>query len=430
MNPLNKRQWRERALVRSPEGYPLQARRLISSPLHYISAAIIAIAALSLVISAVISAPIRSVSLHPAKSSFAAPEKSQTLANQYVEVRSIPDDSLAPAPLLVQGLLVTTTTIDQTSIISASDPDTGEEIWSYSRDLPLCAVTEAWDDIVAIYRNGAGCGDVVSLKAATGTYSSTRSSSAPMDVSALVSNDRVGYISPARIDLWRSDLVRTIEYGLDPTPHEPELQPHPGCTIISAQTRVKKLALIEQCEDRIWLRILSTEPEESRSPQVDAEYELTGTNPAVVGITEETAAVYIEQPEPHYLRFTLEAKLVADSVIDPIQQTGPGPTTAVISNDLQHHIAWFDGRRLYILHPLTLDIDYVVDDASGLPADLGSYILYPTAEGFAAVESADGNPVRKIQIAGGVGSSPGALGVAGRSIVLKSRGKVRIYQPA
>lgn len=151
-------------------------------------------------------------------------------------------------------------------VLTATNAD-GSTAWTYTRsDADLCSLSTAWGKVVATYRTGVGCGDTVAINAATGEYDSTRSAINSPDVVPVQSNDRVGTVSAGRIDLWRSDLVRTVEYGEVEAKQEAQKQPHEECTISSALTRTENLALTESCPEELhttWLRFQNTTPEDS-----------------------------------------------------------------------------------------------------------------------------------------------------------------------
>ena len=139
-------------------------------------------------------------------------------------------------PLVIDGLVVA----HDAHTVRALDPADGTEVWSYTRDLPLCSLGAAWGRVVTTWRAANGCGDVVSIDAGTGQYHRTRSAVSPDEVVAVNSNDRVGTVGAERLELWRSDLVRTVEYGTvegirnrtcSPTPGaaSPAHSPVPNC---------------------------------------------------------------------------------------------------------------------------------------------------------------------------------------------------------
>src|SRR5699024_4540537 len=146
-------------------------------------------------------------------------------------------------PVVSEGLVIS----NDDHAVTAANPD-GSTAWTYSRDnVEICCLATAWGGAVVSFRNGRRCADVGSIGAATGEYADTRSANNSDKVLALSSNDRVGTVSSERVELWRSDLVRTVEYGDVEAKQEPDLQPHEDCTINSALTRTELLVVSESC---------------------------------------------------------------------------------------------------------------------------------------------------------------------------------------
>src|SRR5699024_5208339 len=167
----------------------------------------------------------------------------------------------------VQGLLIS----NDAHSITAHNPD-GSVAWTYSRDnVEICSLSTAWNRVVTTFRTGRGCGDVVSIDALTGEYADTRSATNSDEVSSISPNARLGTVSSDRVDVCRSDSVRTVEYGDVDAKQEPNLQPYEDCTINSALTRTELLVLSESCPgDNVidHLRFQTTTPEDSREPEV------------------------------------------------------------------------------------------------------------------------------------------------------------------
>ena len=217
---------------------------------------------------AVITAPIHKAELTPAVnvSTDAEPELLDAIPDSLTESFSVPNTLMPGQSRAVssKGLLISY----EGDTLVATD-SAGNTVWSYERrDADLCSLGTAWNKVVATYRTGVGCGDVVALHAANGEYADTRSARSADEVVPITSNDRVGTVSTGRVELWRSDLVRTVEYGDVDAKQEPNMQPHEDCSITSALTRTESLAVTESCPDSpdsTWLRIQEATPEDSLS---------------------------------------------------------------------------------------------------------------------------------------------------------------------
>ncbi|MCS4535828.1 hypothetical protein [Corynebacterium sp. HS2168-gen11] len=376
------------------------------------------------------SAPIRQSHLVPAATAFVEYPAATKAQAAYTEAARYPGDFSNANPVVAGGLVMTVENTDQGSRLQAHHPLTGEVVWEYSRNYQLCSLGTAWDTVVATYRTGVGCGDVVALRANTGQYAYTRSANAPSEALNLESNDRVGTIAPQRLELWRSDLVRTIEYGEVEAKQEPNMQPHEDCTITSAWTRSEDLALTEICDGSLWLRQLQTSPEDSRKPEIAHETELAPQS-VVIALSADAVAVYSPGPTPTISRYSTAGELLGSIEV----ASAPAVTTAedavfiAHGGDLPHHITWFDGVRLYILHPLTLEIEHVLDDAVGSPVAVGAEFAYPTAAGIAMASWDTGEKSREIPLDRGGYHGPIGLKLAGDAFVEKQGTTVVTYLP-
>ncbi|AGF71776.1 hypothetical protein A605_03825 [Corynebacterium halotolerans YIM 70093 = DSM 44683] len=322
------------------------------------------------------------------------------------------------SPATAEGLVIT----NDGTTVTATD-QAGESVWSYGRDREICSVGTAWNKVVVTYRSNAGCGDVVALSAATGGYSATRSAIASEEVVPVTSNDRVGTVSTERVELWRSDLVRTVEYGEVEAKQEAGMQPNEDCAITSALTRTDLLAVSEDCpgdEGVTRLRLQEANPEDSREPEIIRDIAVEGDDARLVAVGQEAATVYVPGPEPTLVSYDadgLETERRPVAPAPPAEETAL-PFTAATA-DLPHHMTWFDGERLYLFTPAELTVDHVFEDALGTGVAVGGRLLYPTAEGIAVANWESGMVERVIPVdrAGHTGGV--SLGLAGGTVVEK-----------
>lgn len=323
-------------------------------------------------------------------------------------------------PLVAAGLVIT----NDTRTVRATNQD-GSEAWSYSRkNDDICSLGTAWNKVVVTYRTGVGCGDVVSIDAATGQYANTRSAINSEDVVSVTSNDRIGTVSTDRIDLWRSDLVRTVEYGDVEAPQESDMQPNADCTISSALTRTENVALTESCpnESGTWMRLMKATPEDSRKPEITTNVQLPEDGARLVAIGQEAATAYVPGPTPALRSFDKTGTETATRTVAESPAVTEGTTPfAPATADLPHHMTWFDGTRLYLFTPTELKVDRVFEDAIGTPVAVGERMLMPTKEGIAVVDWTTGETERTIPVDRGGYSGPVYLAMAGTTIV-ESRG--------
>jgi len=395
----------------------------MSAPLRRTRGDLVATAAIAAVSLAAVAgvwatAPIRDAELTPAAEPVAAAPP----------LTSVPP-SLSPAwsrvdapvpgvhrPVIVDGVILTTAGTTVTAVDQA-----GQTLWTYERDREICSLGAAWGEAVITYRGEAGCGDVVSVDARSGTYDDTRSAIAPDEVVALSSNDRVGTVGAERVELWRSDLVRTVEYGQVEGRQEPGLQPNPDCSISSALTRTSLLAVTETCrEDHgSWLRFQAADPEESRKPEITGEVLLDDAGARLVAVAEDAVAVYLPGDRPELVSFHEDGTELHRRPVAPAPLVDGEALFSPVTADLPHHMTWFDGEQLYLLGPSDLAVRHVLEDAVGTGVAVGDQLLVPTAQGLAVVDWVSGETTSTIPVDRGDHDGAVTLGVAGGTIVEK-----------
>ncbi|MDO4686422.1 MAG: hypothetical protein Q4A92_07710 [Corynebacterium sp.] len=310
-------------------------------------------------------------------------------------------------PVMIDGVVATA----EGGTVTGRDPATGEAIWTYTRDLEVCSLAASFHSIVATYRNSAGCGDVTAISATSGKYHATRSAGAPSQVWPLSSNDAVGTYNDERLELWRSDLVRTVEYGDKPIKAEPNLQPHEDCTIQSAGTRKDLVAVVETCPEEM-LRYQERVPKDSREPKITRDITIPGTGAQIVAIGQTGAAVYVAKPTPRILSYTTEHPLVFEVAEASL------PDSRDMA-DLPHHMTWFDGQRLYLFKPEDLSITHTFDHALGTGTAVGDRLLFPVKEGIAVANWRSGEIENTIPVDRGTYSGTVTVALAGDTLIEK-----------
>lgn len=362
-----------------------------------------------------LTSPVRSSHLTPADTEHVAAAPLEAVPDALVESWSLPDVLLPGVhqPVISEGLVVT----NNGQRVFAVDPSpTGGVVWDYERDLELCSLGTAWGRVVTTWRAGNGCGDVVSIDASTGRYERTRSAISPDHVVALTSNDRIGTVGTERLELWRSDMVRTVEYGLVEGRQEPNLQPHPGCELTSALTRTELLAVTEVCDDGVWLRFQEATPEESRTPEIRTSVQLSDADAFLVAVGEEGAAVVTEGAVVSYSDEGVELHRHERGA--PLPTAAEGLPHAPVTADLPHHLTWFDGGSLFLFSPSDLEVQHEIP-ALGTGVAVGSRLLVPVPEGISVVDWTTGETERTIPVDRGVHEGMVTLGVAGGTVVEK-----------
>ncbi|ADK28331.1 Rv3212 family protein [Corynebacterium pseudotuberculosis] len=358
-------------------------------------------------------APVNNVTYSPAAQPLVVSETPPVPVHSLTPQWETPADQLTTKPIIAAGLVMS---YDGHSV-NAIDPATGAPVWSYARTEKLCSLGQAWSSVVLTFHTGRGCGDVVSLDAASGTYKATRSASASDVVVPISSNDAVGTVSSERVELWRSDLVRTVEYGDVPIKQEANQQPHEDCEISSALSRKTLLGVTEKCEEAWWLRLQKTVPEDSRVPEITRDIHISGENARIVAIGQEAAAVFVESPHPRIDSFNANGELTA-SIQVPLADASAwdhGPSVA----DLPHHITWFDGHRLYLFNPSSLHVEHIIDNVLGTGVAINNKLYVPVFNGIAVINWETGVAESVLEVDRGTYNGLVSLGLAGNHVVEK-----------
>lgn len=352
-------------------------------------------------------APARHAELQSASEQFTPAPTPTSPPRSVRQIWEATDTSVGARPVNIDGIVVAASK----STVTAMDPSTGETIWSYARDLDVCSLAAAFHTVVATFRNSAGCGDVTSIDAASGTYRATRSAAAPAEVWPLSSNDAVGTYNEERVELWRSDMVRTVEYGDSPIKAEPNLQPHEECVIHSAGTRKSLVAVVETCPETM-LRYQKRVPDDSREPKITRDISIPGSEAQLVAVGQTGAAVYVAQPTPRILSYVTEHPIVAEV------ERAPVPDSREMA-DLPHHMTWFDGARLYLLKPEDLSVTHIFKDALGTGTAVGDRLLFPVRDGIAVANWSNGEIEYTIPVDRGGYEGRVSLALVGDTLVEK-----------
>lgn len=380
------------------------------TPRDLIATGVVSAVSLLAVVGVWATAPIRSAELTPAAEEVSVEEQLLEVPAGLVKSFTL-DSSTLPGqhrPLVAGGLLIS----NDGHNVFAHDP-AGEEVWRYERDREICGIGTAWQAVTIAYRNNAGCGDAVSITASSGEYKSTRSAPAPDEVVMTTSNDRVGIANEERVELWRSDLVRTVEYGDVPAPQEANQQPHADCTITSALTRTELLAVTEQCPDGTWLRLQDTTPEDARKPEITQNIQLEDPASRLVAIGQSDVAVHTGS---QILAINGEGETTQRLISPKLDVAGfYSPATA----DLPNHMSWFEGNRLYLFDPAGLKVTQVFMDAIGTGIVVGDKLLYPVENGISVTDPIFGVQEKILPVQRGAHTGEVSLALAGGTIVEK-----------
>ncbi|MFI9509446.1 hypothetical protein [Nocardia sp. NPDC052566] len=337
-------------------------------------------------------------------------------------------DAAAARALVAGGVAVTG---DDGSVVGR-DPRTGEQLWLYKRDMPLCGVESQFGTVIAVYRDQRGCSQAT-LLAEDGARRTARSSYMDMTVRLSVDGTYVLALGPKRLEMWRSDLVRTLEYGYVDAPVNTKTQPRHDCKLLSASSSSTRLAVLERCpedpSDR--LSVLNPAPKDNTVPEEFSSHVLTGPGAdspetRVIAVSDNRIAVYLPgapaapggAPTPPRLS-------ISDASGNPVVVHDlPAPLTdGATAIRLGNAYFLFTGNSVIALSATTLEPLWTAPGALGTPALMAGRVLVPVRDGLAALDPGTGVeqtriPVQRPDFDG----SPISLAVLGPTILERRAG--------
>ncbi|QII00783.1 hypothetical protein BH92_13615 [Rhodococcoides fascians A21d2] len=339
------------------------------------------------------------------------------------------DPARTPAPVVAGSTVVTA---DGGSVLGR-DPRSGEQSWSYTRDLPLCSVVAAWNTAVAVYRDDRGCSQVTELDGSTGQRKAQRTSDADDAVRLSSDGTYVTSRGDTRMELWRSDMVRTLEYGRVDAPVNPGSQPRTGCTLLSSASTNSRTAVLEQCpgEAAARLSLINPAPKDASEPE---EYGSTvvpelvpgpdsPTAGRVIAVTGSVVALYLpaENGSPDRIGlYDNTASRISEfdlaSTLSPEQDSPNSPATKAGSV-----FTWFTGTGVQALDSIGLSPVWSIPGALGSGAVMAGRLLVPVPDGIAVVDLTTGASIDEIPVDRGDYIGPVQTSVIG-DVIVEQRG--------
>ncbi len=328
-----------------------------------------------------------------------------------------------PVPVVADGTVVT----GDGGEVAGRDPSTGAVRWSYRRDLPLCTVGAGADDVLAVHRDGDYCSEVTGIDAADGSRVAQRTGPLRPPTRLLPEGDLVTAIGQRYLEVWRNDLVRTLQYGALPTPVKPDAQPRAGCSYGSVAVAGGLLGVIERCpgqrSDR--LTVQQADPSEDDRPEVEFSTLLPGRGATLVAQSRGRSAVAMPDPA-RLVVLDGSGRVVAEHPLDvPADLRGDPPAAAVPTTSAGDVTYWFTGSSTVALADRELG-GPELRPLWSLPRTLGpgtlqaGRLLVPVPDGLAVVDTATGQQLRLLPVDRGGYTGPVATASAG-ALLLEQR---------
>ncbi len=331
------------------------------------------------------------------------------------------------APLVTKGNLVT---VEAGGALIGRDAGSGVEQWSYIHAGRLCAAVFYAESLVSAYDGASGCSDVTALNPETQQYSSTRQSAFADTMELRSTWSHALALSRERVEIWRNDLVRTVEYGAVAAPQESGMQPREGCTIGSADLTDQRFAVSERCpgDQSERLTLSKTVPEDNRKPEeidsgetgADGLWIIDVGATGVLALQSRGATWTVEwftSPTEHRTVLRLED--------EPTQM----PSTVTVAAD-NIQARWFDGDATHAFTVASGVHSWTADGTTG-PGLTGGvtagpegrpgydWVLLPTLAGFSVRAFGDGAEKRRLTIP--LDQGEGVTGLAQVGDVLYAR---------
>jgi hypothetical protein len=329
-----------------------------------------------------------------------------------------------PVPLVHDGTVVTSAAGE----VAGRDPHSGAVRWSYRRDRPLCTVAAAFHQVVAVYRRGETCSEVTALDWTSGRRGPQRTGPVEAPTQLAAAGNQVAASGRHYLEVWRSDLVRTLAYGRLPTPAQPATQPRPAClhrsmALDSARSDGGRLALVEQCPgERVRLTVQRSDPKEPDQPEVTFSTLLQGQQAQVVALSQDRVAVAL--PDPARLVVLDErGKEVAEHplAIPDADLRGDPPGGVAEVTRTPTELYWFTGSATVALDPGDLRPRWTRAGSLGTGSDVAGRLLLPVPGALAVLDTTTGAQVGELPV--DRAGYRGPVGIASTGdVVLEQRG--------
>ncbi len=322
-------------------------------------------------------------------------------------------------------------------LVVGRDAVTGEARWSYERDRPLCTVAAGFpraDDgrgrVLALYAEDAEwCSELTALRPDTGERAAASNPDVRPGTALLASGSSVVATGASYLEVMRSDLVKTLEYGAVPVPAQPGDQKRRGCTYGSTAVGADRLGVVERCPgdgaDR--LSLVATTGDSAEKPEEDFSVLLPGTGAVVVAVSAERVAVALPGP-PRLLLYDYEGRQVGEHPLDvpePDLTDPPGGAAATVSRD--HRVTWWTGSRTIALDGNDLSPQWSVPDALGPAVPYADALLVPVPGGLRVLD-AGGAELRTVPVDRPPG--PVRLATLGEMVLEQRGGEIVALRPA
>jgi hypothetical protein len=291
--------------------------------------------------------------------------------------------------------------------------------WSFARDRDLCGITWVYDLAVGVYPDTRGCGQVSTVEARTGERGPTRTSFTDKQITLSTDGTTVLAAGRTRIEMWRSDMVRTLAYGDIDAPINPPVPPDPPCEFLSTAASSSGASILETCSSfpgvRLTLLKVSKEDVEPEERYVQQPGLAPDSGAKVLALSELRTAVYLPIPQPRIVVYDETGQEVSSTLLP--WKPGPNITVSRAGN----LITVWTGDSVAVLDGSSLAFRYTIAPGSAVPVGPGDMmadrLLIPVTGGIAAYAPDTGAFERVIPVERGNVTGPIVPNVVGTTVV-------------
>ncbi|MHA6620066.1 Rv3212 family protein [Pseudonocardia sp. DLS-67] len=324
------------------------------------------------------------------------------------------------------------------NLVVGRDALTGEERWSYERDRRLCTVAAGFPRadggrgrVLALYaEDSEWCSELTALRPDTGARAAASNPDVRPGTRLLASGSSVVATGAEYLEVMRSDLVKTLEYGDVPVPVQVDQQPRPRCTHASTAIGGDRLGLVERCpgegSDRLTL-VADDGDKGAEEPEVDFSVLLPGPGAVIVAVSAERVAVALPGP-PRLLLFDHAGQQVGEHPLDvPESDLADPPGGVAATTTADHRVTWWTGSRTIALDGGDLVPQWTAPDALGPAVPYADGWLVPVPGGLRVLDPG-GAELRTIPVDRPPG--PVRLATLGEMLLEQQAGEIVALRPA
>jgi hypothetical protein len=329
-----------------------------------------------------------------------------------------------PVPLVADGTAIT----GAAGVVAGRELHSGAVRWSYRRDRPLCTVAAAFHQVVAVYQRSETCDEVTTLGWVDGLRGPQRTGPVEAPTRLVSAGNQIAATGRRYLEIWRSDLVRTLAYGRLPTPAQPATQPRPDCvhdsmTLSNGKLGGSKLGVVEKCPgERARLTVQRSDPKEPDHPEVIFSTLLSSQQAQIIALSRERAAVAL--PDPARLAvLDGQGKELAEYplAVPDADLRGDPPGGLADVTQTPTEIYWFTGSATVALDTGDLRPRWTRAGSLGTGSEIAGRLLLPVPGALAVLDTITGKQVGALPV--DRGGYRGPIGTASSGgVVLEQRG--------